>query len=150
MDTTRWKHGDSFPVLDLIAQFEFKSASSLSFHLGTHAGPGSPRLPEMTVDESLERLLQTSSVFFVIGWLDVHHPCEGPHRLQLRVGLPDRYVGWESMRDLVPQVLAALGLPADESYHVHLSGLSRQTSTEWPQSGFVCTARSYGRDGKVN
>jgi hypothetical protein len=149
MDTTRWKEGDSFPVLDLIAQFAFKSASSMSFELGTHLGPGSPRTPEMKREESLEQLLQMGgSAFFIIGWLDIHHPCEGSHRLQLRVGLPDRYVSWESMRDLVPQVLAALGLQADESYHVHLAGLSKETSTEWPQSGFVDASRGCGSAGK--
>jgi phage terminase Nu1 subunit (DNA packaging protein) len=38
---------------------------------------------------------------------------------------------------LVPPVISSLGLSADESYHVELTGLSRQTSTEWPQSGIV-------------
>lgn len=138
MDTARWKQGDEFAVLDLVAQLQFKSASTLSFQLGTHVSRGSPRPPEMVGDDELmDFLLEASSVFVVIGWLDVHHPCDGFHRLQLRVGLPDRYVCWESMRDLVPQVIAALGLSADESYHVHLAGLSQQTSMEWPQSGFV-------------
>jgi hypothetical protein len=145
MDTVRWKHGDEFPLLDLVAQFQFKSASSVSFELGTLVDRGSPRLPEMG-DEPWDFLLESGSVFVVLGWLDVHHPCEGCHRLQLRVGLPDRYVCWESMRDLVPQVLAALGLPADEPYHVDLCGLSRQTFSEKPQSGFV----SYSGGGQYD
>jgi hypothetical protein len=45
------------------------------------------------------------------------------------------------MRDLVPRVKAALGLPADEPYHVSLVGLSQQTSMEEPQSGFVSMTR---------
>jgi LPXTG-motif cell wall-anchored protein len=136
MDTARWKHGDEFAALDLRARFAFKTTSSLSFELGTLVNRDSPRLPE-TGDESWDLLLAAGSMFAILGWLDAHHPCDGHHNLQLRVGLPDRYVSWESMRDLVPQVIAALGLPADEPYHVHLAGLSRQASTEWPQSGFV-------------
>jgi hypothetical protein len=73
----------------------------------------------------------------VFGWLDIHHPCEGFHKLQLRVGLPDRFVSWESMRDIVKDVRAAVGLPADEPYRIYLAGLSKQTSMEEPQSGFV-------------
>ncbi len=135
MDTTRWKDGDEFAVLDLVAEFQFKTASSLSFQLGTK----SDTLQLSGMDEPW--VLGAGRVFSVIGWIDAHHPCEGLHRLQLRVGLPDRYVCWESMRDLVPQVKAALGLSPDESYHILLVGLSQQTSTEEPQSGFVSTTR---------
>jgi len=140
METMRWKHGDQFPVLDLDAEFRFRSASSLSFELGKLVGRDSPRLPEMG-DEPWKFLLEGGPVRVVLGWLDAYHPCEGHHRLQLRVGLPDRYVSWESLRDLVPQVVAALGFPADEPYHVLLAGLSQQMSTEEPQSEFVSTSR---------
>jgi hypothetical protein len=135
MDTTGWKIGDSFAVLDLVAEFQFKTASSVSFQLGTKGN--TLQLPDM--DQPW--VLGAGRVFTIIGWLDAHHPCEGFHRLQLRVGLPDRYACWESMRDLVPRVKEALGLPPDESYHVNLAGLSQQTSMEEPQSGFVCTRR---------
>jgi hypothetical protein len=140
VDTTRWKHGDEFLVLDLVAQFRFRSASSLSFELGKLVWRDSPRMPEMG-DEPWEFLLEGGPVRVVIGWLDAHHPCEGHHRLQLRAGLPDRYVSWESMRDLVPPVKVALGLPADEPYHVLLAGLAQQTSTEEPPYEFVSTTR---------
>jgi hypothetical protein len=148
VDTNRWKHGDEFPVLDLTARFEFKTSSSLSFELGKLVDRHTPRLPEMEPGEERidgqdkwDFLLESGSVFVVIGWLDVHHPCDGFHVLRLRVGLPDRYVSWESMRDVVPQVVASLGLPADLPYRVELAGLSQQTSTEEPQSGFVSTMR---------
>jgi hypothetical protein len=130
MDTTRWKHGDGFTVLDLVAEFQSKTASSLSFQLGTRGD--SLTLPGMKEPW----VLGGGRVFSVIGWLDIHHPCDGPHRLRLRVGLPDRYACGESMRDLVPQVIAALGLPPDESYHVHVAGVSQETWTEWPPSAF--------------
>lgn len=141
MDTGRWTHGDEFPMLDLVAQFQFGTPGSLSFQLGKVVDRNSPRLPEMEVVESWDFLLESGAVFVIIGWLDVHHPCGGIHPLRLRVGLPDRYVSWESMRDLVPQVKAALGLPADEPYRLLLSGLSRQVGTEEPLAGFVSATR---------
>src|SRR5438874_12344603 len=116
MDTALWKDGDEFSVLDLVAKFEFRTASSLSFLLGKL---GIPKLD----NEPLQSLLKPGLMFIVDGWLDIHYPCIGVHRLQIRVGLPDRYVSWESMRDLVPQVIAALNLPTDVSYRVFLEGL---------------------------
>jgi hypothetical protein len=137
MDTTRWKDGDEFAVLDLVAQFQFKTSCSLAFHLGKLIKRGIPRPPEMS-DLAWELVQEEGAEFFVIlGWLDLHHPCEGFHRLQVRVGLPDRYVSWETMRDLVAQVIGTLELPADKSYHIYLTGLSQQTETEEPSSGFV-------------
>jgi hypothetical protein len=138
MDTARWKHGDEFPILDLVAQFRFRTASSLSFDLGKLFGPEDPRPPEM--DEELWEFLH-EDVRIIIAWLDAHHPCEGFHRLQLRVGLPERYICWESLRDLAVEAKAALGLPVDEPYYVELAGLSRRVVTEDPQSGFVSTTR---------
>lgn len=35
MDTTRWKTNDEFALLDLVACFQFKTDSSVSFQLGT-------------------------------------------------------------------------------------------------------------------
>lgn len=133
MDTDQLKSGDTITVLGLTAQLRFKSASSLSFDLGVSSD--SDQLPEVT--ELPSWLLEGGPVRVVLGWLDIHHPCEGFHRLQLRVGLPDRYVSWESMRGVVLDVLAALHLPADEPYHISLTGLSQQTSMEEPQSGYV-------------
>jgi hypothetical protein len=140
MDTTRWKAGDEFAILDLVAQFEFKTASSLSFRLCAVVRAGEPRLPEMG-NEPWELLLEHGPVVIGIGWLDVHHPCEGSHRLQLRIGLPERYVSSEPLQELVRQVIVAVGLPDDESFRVELDGLSQGIMTEWPPSGFYSTSR---------
>lgn len=137
MDTSRWKHGDEFPVLDLVAQFYFKTSASLSFELGKMVDSHSPRVPEMNSGELWDLLLDGGPVFLVLSWLDAHHPCDGCHPFRLRVGLPERYVSSESMRDLVSAVIEALGLPADVPFRVDLAGLSRQVSTEEPQSGVV-------------
>jgi hypothetical protein len=131
MDTARWNdRDDEFAVLDLIARFRFKTACSVSFELGTKGDT-------LELPGRGKRVVGPGRVFSIIGWLDAHHPCDGAHSLQLRVGLPERYACWESMRDLVPQVKAALGLPADESYRVCLVGLAAWTSMEAPQSGCV-------------
>jgi hypothetical protein len=144
MDTARWNDGDEFPVLDLVARFHFRTPGSVSFRLGKTVDRDSPRLPEMG-GEPWDLLLRAGPLFVGIGWLDAHHPCDGPHALRLRVGLPERYVSWESMRDLVPAVVAALGLPAGVPYQVFLSGLSRQTCMEEPQVGFVSYNGGGGR-----
>jgi hypothetical protein len=47
MDTACWRDSDEFLILDLVAQFRFRSASSLSFQLGKLVGRDSPRLSEM-------------------------------------------------------------------------------------------------------
>jgi hypothetical protein len=47
VDTRRWKQGEQFPVLDLVAPFQFKTASSLSFQLGKSVDREPPQLPEM-------------------------------------------------------------------------------------------------------
>jgi hypothetical protein len=132
MDTTRWEGGDEFAVLDLVARLKFKTACSLSFELGTRGDrirvPGTSRT----------RVLGEGRVFSMIGWLDAHHPCDGSHRLQVRVWLPGRYTCSDSMRAMVPQVKAALGLPQDESYHVVcLAGLSEWSELEEPDFGFA-------------
>ena len=132
MDTGRWQHGAEFPLLDLTAQFEWKSASSLSFQLGMKDAP--IELPNAPPGFDLRG-------FVVIGWLDIHHPCEGYQRLRLRVGLPERYANWEAMRDIVQQVIAILELPADESYHIELASPSLRTSTCWPSGTFDSVTR---------
>jgi hypothetical protein len=56
VDTSRFRpNGPELAVLDLRTGFEFKTASSVGFNLG-HSRPAG---------------------FFVVGPLEVHHPCEG-------------------------------------------------------------------------
>jgi len=124
----------------LVARFRIRTASSVSFDLGTKGD--TLHLP----GRRGPRVVGPGRVFDIVGWLDAHHPCEGFHRLLLRIGLPEPYVCWESMRDLVPQVKAALGLPAADSYRVSLVSLSRMTSTEEPQYGAVSKTGGGGPD----
>src|SRR5262249_42623599 len=104
MDTHRWQSRAEFPILYLTAQFRFRAAPSLSFELGMKDAP-------IELPGAEPGFLDDLRGFVIIGWLDIHHPCEGYHRLRLRVGLPDRYVSWEPMRDIVRQIIAVLELP---------------------------------------
>jgi hypothetical protein len=134
MDTDRWHDGAEIAILDLTARFRFKSALSLSFELGMKDA-----LIELPPD--CVGAFDGLRGFVVVGWLDVHHPCEGQHRLRLRAGLSDRYVSWESMRDIVQRIIAVLELPADESYHIELAGLSHQTVMWAPNVTFDSVTR---------
>ncbi len=107
MDTSRFRpNGPEFTVLDLRTGFEFKTATSIGFHLG-HSRP---------------------RAFFVVGRLEVHHPCEGHVKARLTVVLPEEYHPAERMCDLVRQVFAELGIPADETYEAHFVAPGRQSA----------------------
>jgi hypothetical protein len=107
VDTRRFHpNGPKFAVLDLLASFEFKTATSVGFHLGRSVPPA----------------------FFVVGLLEVHHPCEGHVKARLTVVLPEGYHPWERMRDLVQQAFAELGIPADETYEAHFVAPGRQSA----------------------
>jgi hypothetical protein len=134
MDTSRWNVGAEFPILDLVARFLFKSTSSMSFDLGAERN-----LADLLPDAG--SWVDLGKAFAIEGWLDIHHPCEGFYRLQIRVGLTDRYVSWESMQEVAKCVIAVLELPADESYHIYLAGVSQATSAWWPQTEFVSTTK---------
>jgi hypothetical protein len=85
-----------FPFLDWIGRLGFSTASSVSFQLG--------RLSD-TVDlsDGTRHYIGAGRVFYGVGWLDAHYPCNGFHKLQIRCSLPGDYITFESMRDLVPQ-----------------------------------------------
>jgi hypothetical protein len=119
-----YEEGDCFPVLDLIALFRFKTASSVSFHLGTQSGtlyypPDGVAVP-----------FGPGEVFNVIGWVDVHHPCDDHIKARLRVLLPARYHDWKQMKQLVETMFSALGIPADQTYEASFVSADQETGIE--------------------
>jgi hypothetical protein len=82
-------------------------------------------------------------VFHVVGWADVHHPCAGHIRTQVRVCLPEEYLQWETMRDLVAQLFAEVGVPADETYEAHFVAASKRSSIEQATDRDGMTDRLY-------
>lgn len=112
----QYEHGSEFLFLNLTGRFQHQTTGSVSFDLG--------------------RWSHTRFVFSVVGWLDAHFPCTGFHKLFVRCSLPDEYIGFESMRDLIPSVISALELPDSVSYKIDLASSVSATSMEHPQQGF--------------
>lgn len=108
---TYFKHGDRIAVLDLFADFAFKSAGSVSFRLGLD-------------DDHFDCPDGTSlkcKVFKVLGSIDVHYPCDDHIKVRFVVRLPTRYHTPEQLHELVQQVLRHLAIPADETFEADVS-----------------------------
>jgi hypothetical protein len=104
MDTSRFtKPDDGFPLLDLTARFAFKTSSSISFEVG--------RIADVHPDDDPAFVF---SAFEVIGWIDVHHPCDSRIKAQLRICIPVEYHPFERMAAMVKAICEALSIPADE------------------------------------
>jgi hypothetical protein len=104
MDTSRFtKTGDGFPLLDLTAKFAFKSASSVSFDVG--------RIADVHPDEQPDFVI---SAFQVIGWIDVHHPCDSCIKAQIRIRIPVEHHKFEHIEAMIKAICEALSIPSDE------------------------------------
>ena len=102
-ETTRWERLGEFPLLDLIAERGFTSASSVTFHLGT---------------KFVNWIGGTE--FRVIGHVDLHHPCGGEVKARIRVCLPERYRSAEQMDALARELLERVGITNDETFELLL------------------------------
>lgn len=105
MDTSRFTNGDDgFPLLDLTAKFSFKTSSSISFEIG--------RAGDIHPDDEPDFVI---SAFVVIGWIDVHHPCDSGIRVQIRIAIPADYHAFERMAEMVGTICDVLSIPPDEN-----------------------------------
>ncbi len=77
-------------------------------------------------------------VLLGVGWLDIHYPCHGFHKLFIRCGLPKCTTGWETMHDVVGAVKTWLQLPKRTSYRIDLIGQDEHYSMEDPFEGIPC------------
>jgi len=104
MDTSRFtKPDDGFPLLDLTAKFAFKTNSSVSFEVGLMADIHPDSEPDVVI-----------CGFKVIGWIDVHHPCDSCIKAQVRICIPVDYHKFEHMAAMVKAICEALSIPPDE------------------------------------
>ena len=104
MDTSRFTDpADEFPFLDLTARFAFKTSSSVSFHVG--------RIADVYPDNEHDFVV---SAFVVIGWIDVHHPCDSVIKAQIRICIPVEYHQFERMEEMFKAICEALSIPPDE------------------------------------
>ncbi len=91
---------DGFNVMDFRAYFSFKTPNSISF--------------------DIERYSSSLCPVRQLGWIDVHYPCAGHIKVQIRVCLPQEYHDEsEKMRTIANAVLNNLALPEDETYELH-------------------------------
>jgi hypothetical protein len=105
MDNSRFcTQHDRFPLLDLTAQFDFKTESSISFLIGKG----------------------TSCYFGVYGRAEIHHPCTGEFESQakvsIRVYLPAKYLFEKHLNETIRQTLktlyTVLSIPEEETHEV--------------------------------
>ena len=114
---------DQFAVLDLIASFNFKSASSISFLLGTESD-------KLLLNDGTSIQCGKGFVFKVVGSVDVHYPCDDHVKAKVRVELPDRYHSHDQMQQFVKQLFWELTIPADETYEAAFVSARCQTLIE--------------------
>ncbi len=119
-----------FVFLDLVGNLTHSTAASVSFNLGTKSD-------YLEQDDGTRSFLGKNRVFHIIGWLDAHYPCNGYHKLLIRCSLPNDYISYETMRDIIPCVIQALELPDEVSYDIHLFSSQKTTSMVNPINFFT-------------
>ena len=99
MNTSKFNsHKDYFRVLNLVACLKYKTRGSISFSIG--------------------RFSLGNCVAGGCGWLDVHCPCDGHIKVQIRLMLPDEYYEQDKFKAIIDSVFEALEIPRDETYEV--------------------------------
>ncbi|NBR88061.1 MAG: hypothetical protein EB141_18915 [Verrucomicrobia bacterium] len=88
---------DEFDFLDLRAQFQFKTATSIGFRVGP--------IPQ--------------GQFSHFGYLQVHHPSVGEMKARVYVQLPRRYRDLGLLRQVCMAAFRALGIPDGESFELN-------------------------------
>ena len=97
----------SWHVLDVTARLEFSTPSSKSF--------------------ALERYSKSLCPTRQLGWIEIHHPCEGHIKAHIRVLLPEDYHQPEKMKQIIEALFAHVGVPVDETYEAHFVSPAAQT-----------------------
>ena len=104
MDTSHFtKPDDSFHLLDLIAKFAFKTNSSISFEVGRIADVHPADQPDDVI-----------SGFKIIGWIDVHHPCDSCIKAQIRICIPVEYHKFQTIAAMVRRICETLSISSHE------------------------------------
>jgi hypothetical protein len=127
--------------LDLTAKVEFKSPSSISFDIGRLSN--TLRLPADEDDKEVVFSGERPFVFTVIGWIDVHHPCDGHIKTQLRIRIPAKYHLVEQMKSIIQRVFEVLDIPLDETYEAVFFTCDRITGIEQATNREGMTDRLY-------
>jgi hypothetical protein len=127
------KQGE-FLFLDLIGQVTHQTRASVCFHLGQ-------RTDVLEFSDGTKHYYDRPCVFKVVGWLDVHFPCLGFHKLFIRCSLPPTYASYQNLLALVQCATVALALPSNVSYRIQHESSDCISIAENPKEGFVCRTR---------
>jgi hypothetical protein len=142
MDMSRFsKTNGQFSLLDLTAKVEFMSYSSLSFDIGRLSN--TLRLPTDEHDKEVGFSGERLFVSIVIGWIDVHHPCDGHIKTQLRIRLPAEYHLVDQMKSIIHRIFEVLDIPLDETYEAVFFTCDRITGIEQATNREGMTDRLY-------
>ena len=99
--------------------------------------PAQPSIDIEDLDVSLVLIAKTSGsvvldirkgnkVQFGLGWLNVHHPCDGHICCQIRGMLPDRLLNQDDIRALVTQTLRWLDISTHETWEISVCSPSER------------------------
>jgi hypothetical protein len=69
---------------------------------------------------------------YCVGWIDIHYPCEGHIKLQIRAAVPAEYLKEGSLRDFVNAIRPHLGIPAEATYEALFFEASRKIKITQP------------------
>jgi hypothetical protein len=100
--------GLEFTVLDLIAVYQYKTATSIGFSLGRYTDG---RKPAASLQEAAR-----GGVFECQGTLVVHHPCEGDYEVRITVVLRSQDHDWQVQHEAMRPLFAALEIPKSATY----------------------------------
>ena len=76
-----------------------------------------------------------------VGWLDVHHPCDGHIKTQTHGVLPDSLLAYKELRFLVEELLRWLEIPANETWELRVSAPHNQIGMSNPVNAEGMTDR---------
>lgn len=62
-----------------------------------------------------------------LGWIDVHYPCDGHIKTQIRVHIPKEYHEPDKMKAMIQAILVLAGIPEDETWETAFIDASNVT-----------------------
>jgi hypothetical protein len=101
------RRGDAFHLFDMECKLAFHTDSSAVFDIGRaedhHTFRGGRTQP--------------GSIFKVVGFVEVHHPCDNHVKAHIRCSIPQTYLADRAnMNVAVLEIFEALEIPSDETY----------------------------------
>jgi len=118
-----------FPAgfLQYQARIGFRSQSCVSFELYTEQD-------NLVFEDGKSRYMGPGRVRIQHGWLDVHFPCDGMHKLIVRGSLPGNQISHETALKIFQQVCLVFDLPTETAHRIQLQSIGYGVNVEQPAS----------------